>query len=243
MEDDNERNNGLEFEIRMKNLYTHMGFLGVETTKQSNDGGIDLIMTYEGKQCFAQCKEWYSKNIGRVDLQAFVGACTEHVKEDGQLILLFATTSNFTKQATEYAHTINSKGKIRVVLHSGKDIHAIEYEMIKNSVIENVKKDMMKEVKEQYERELQISYEELAQNYLKLLDYNNDVVSEHNELVDDYNNILISNKKLKDAYEAAKARCLKMAVDYDNIKNENIRLFTENLTLKNNLSSLTKQKY
>ena len=92
---------GIEFENLCKNLLEKMNF-EVSTTKQSGDGGIDLIAynhqpMLEGKY-IVQCKR-YSGSVGEPIIRDLYGVVNSERANKGILI----TTGTFTKSAVEFS--------------------------------------------------------------------------------------------------------------------------------------------
>lgn len=108
---------GYEFENYISTLLTKMGF-EVEVTQYSNDGGIDLIATYE-KPIFSgkyivQCKKW-ATSVGQPEVRDLYGVVMDQRANKGILI----TTSDFTAQAYDFA-----KGK-NIELINGKVLNTL----------------------------------------------------------------------------------------------------------------------
>ena len=96
---------GIEFEKICKTLLQHVGFQ-VETTKQSGDGGIDLIAYYnqaflKGKY-IVQCKR-YSGGVGEPIVRDLYGVVMSERANKGILI----TTGYFTSSAVKFAYDKN----------------------------------------------------------------------------------------------------------------------------------------
>lgn len=92
---------GLEFENLVQKLLIAMGF-DVDITKQSGDGGIDLVAynnqpLLEGKYII-QCKRW-SATVGEPPIRDLYGVVTHSSANKGVLI----TNSSFTKSAIEFS--------------------------------------------------------------------------------------------------------------------------------------------
>lgn len=92
---------GYEFEDYISNLLKNMGF-SITKTPYSNDGGIDLLATYE-KPVFSgkyiiQCKN-YTGLVGQPDVRDLYGVIMSENANKGILI----TPSNFTEQAYSFA--------------------------------------------------------------------------------------------------------------------------------------------
>lgn len=84
----------------------------------TNDGGVDGVIREDRfglDQIYVQAKRYSSGTIGRPDVQGFVGALTGKRASRG----VFITTSSFTKDAREYADTIQG---FRVILVDGEEL-------------------------------------------------------------------------------------------------------------------------
>lgn len=109
------------FERFVMDLLQAMGYGAskdhVQTTQQSRDGGIDGIIKQDKlgiDVIYVQIKHWRTDNlVGRAELQKFVGAIAGASKNSNGRGL-FITSSDFTKDAREYAD-----GQ-RMVLVNGK---------------------------------------------------------------------------------------------------------------------------
>jgi len=93
--------NGYQFEDYISNLFQKLGF-SVEATDYSNDGGIDLVATYE-KPIFSgkyiiQCKKW-SGPVGQPEVRDLYGVVMDQRANKGILI----TPSDYTQQAYDFA--------------------------------------------------------------------------------------------------------------------------------------------
>lgn len=92
---------GYQFEDYISNLFQKLGF-SVEATDYSNDGGIDLVATYE-KPIFSgkyiiQCKNW-SGPVGQPEVRDLYGVVMDQRANKGILI----TPSDYTQQAYDFA--------------------------------------------------------------------------------------------------------------------------------------------
>lgn len=121
---------GYEFEDYISNLFRGLGF-EVEATNYSNDGGVDLVATYNqpifaGKYII-QCKNWTS-SVGQPEVRDLYGVVMDQRANKGILI----TPSDFTQQAYDFA-----KGK-NIELINGKILNTI----IENNISEiNIKNE------------------------------------------------------------------------------------------------------
>ncbi len=103
---------GYEFEDYISNLFRKLGF-DVEATSYSNDGGIDLVATFNqpifsGKYII-QCKNWIGP-VGQPEVRDLYGVVMDQRANKGILI----TPSDYTQQAYDFA-----KGK-NIELINGK---------------------------------------------------------------------------------------------------------------------------
>lgn len=119
---------GIEFENLCQLLLKTIGF-DVETTKQSGDGGIDLIAYnhqtfFEGKY-IVQCKR-YSGSVGEPIIRDLYGVVTSERANKGILI----TTGYFTLSAIKFAEDKN------IELIDGEKLYKI---LDDNNLMENTK--------------------------------------------------------------------------------------------------------
>lgn len=116
------------FERLVMDVLTKMGY-GDSTnnsnivTKKSGDEGIDGIINQDKlglDKIYIQAKRW-NDNVSRPELQKFVGALSAKKSNKG----IFITTSDFTKEAREYATNLSHT----IILINGKDLtkFMIEY--------------------------------------------------------------------------------------------------------------------
>ncbi len=93
----------------------------------SNDGGVDGVIRQDKfglDQIYIQAKRYGSQTVGRPHVQNFVGALTGQHATRG----VFITTSDYSKEAREYAETIQ---QYRVILIDGEELVRL---MIENKV-------------------------------------------------------------------------------------------------------------
>ena len=96
----------------MIDVLVAMGYGGnreeaARVTQKSNDGGIDGIINEDRlglDVIYVQAKR-YQSNVGRVDVQNFVGALAGHQAHKG----VFITTSGFNDNAVQFAKTVPQK--------------------------------------------------------------------------------------------------------------------------------------
>jgi len=108
------------FETHVIKLLVKMGYGGsledAETVGRSGDGGIDGIIKEDPlglDMIYVQAKRW-DGNVGRPDLQKFVGALHGRHAKKG----IFITTSDFTELAIGYAERIASN----IILIDGNEL-------------------------------------------------------------------------------------------------------------------------
>jgi restriction system protein len=108
------------FERLVLELLVRMGYGGsreeaAKAVGQSGDGGIDGIIAQDRlglDVIYVQAKRWDSAVVGRPDIQRFAGALQGQRARKG----VFLTTSTFSKDARDYATSIDS----RIILVDGK---------------------------------------------------------------------------------------------------------------------------
>jgi restriction system protein len=109
------------FENIVMDLLLKMGYGGSdiengEVTKKSSDEGIDGIIKEDKlglDKIYIQAKKW-EKQIGRPDIQKFVGALQGKRAKKG----VFITTSEFSKDAYEYVNNLD----VTVILIDGEKL-------------------------------------------------------------------------------------------------------------------------
>lgn len=100
------------FEQIVVDVLVAMGYGGskaeaAQVTKKSNDGGIDGIINEDRlglDVIYVQAKRWQN-NIGRKEIQSFVGALAGYQAHKG----IFITTSDFIQNAFDYAKSVSQK--------------------------------------------------------------------------------------------------------------------------------------
>src|SRR5680860_1706929 len=89
-----------------------MGYGGAEgrgtVLGGSSDGGVDGVIDQDAlglSRIYVQAKRYAADNtVGRPQIQGFVGALHGHQAHQG----VFITTSHFSREATEYAASVNA---------------------------------------------------------------------------------------------------------------------------------------
>ncbi|MEX2607930.1 MAG: restriction endonuclease [Kiritimatiellia bacterium] len=118
------------FEQVVLDVLSAMGYGGsrqeaAEVTKKSNDEGIDGVINEDRlglDVIYVQAKRWQN-TVGRKEIQSFVGALAGKQAVKG----VFITTSDFNRNAMEYAHMVTQK----IILIDGKRLAdlMIEYQI------------------------------------------------------------------------------------------------------------------
>ena len=111
------------FERLVVELLLKMGYGGSRADAgkalgRSGDGGIDGIIKEDRlglDTIYTQAKRWTDKTVGRPDVQQFQGALSGHGAVKG----IFITTSQFTKEAVDYAAGLRNS---KVVLIDGNEL-------------------------------------------------------------------------------------------------------------------------
>jgi restriction system protein len=106
-----------QFEIFSRKLLQAYGFVQVNVTNLTSDGGIDgygkLRLGLATMNVAFQCKRWQG-NIGRPEVDKFRGAIQGEFEQG-----VFFATSDFTQQAKEASL---KKGAVPIILLNGKSI-------------------------------------------------------------------------------------------------------------------------
>lgn len=100
------------FEDLVVKLLVKMGYGGsfedaARSVGKTGDGGIDGIIKEDRlglDAIYVQAKRWQG-NVGRPDVQAFVGALTGHRARKG----VFLTTSSYSREARDYVKNLEAK--------------------------------------------------------------------------------------------------------------------------------------
>lgn len=111
------------FERLVVELLVKMGYGGTlrdaaQVVGKSGDGGIDGIIKEDKlglDAIYIQAKRWNDKTVGRPDVQQFAGALAGNKATKG----IFITTSSFTKEAVEFARSVNHS---KIVLIDGDEL-------------------------------------------------------------------------------------------------------------------------
>jgi restriction system protein len=106
-----------QFELFARKLLQVYGFVEVEVTNISSDGGIDgygkLLLGLATMNVAFQCKRWEG-NVGRPEVDKFRGAIQGEFEQG-----VFFVTSDFTQQARDASL---KKGAVPVILLNGESL-------------------------------------------------------------------------------------------------------------------------
>ncbi len=116
------------FERLVVKLITAMGYGGTladagKAIGKSGDGGVDGVIKEDRlglEQIYIQAKRRDDASVGRPEIQKFVGALLGKRARKG----IFLTTSTFTKDAREYASSLETK----VILIDGRELAAFMFD-------------------------------------------------------------------------------------------------------------------
>jgi len=100
------------FEKLMAALFKECGFAVEHFGGANPDGGIDLIISLDGKAGGVQCKHWKAWKIGVKEIREFVGALKDRGLERG----IFVTLQSYTSEARALAarHQIELVGELEI---------------------------------------------------------------------------------------------------------------------------------
>lgn len=87
-----------EFERLLAEAYRRQGYAVKETGGGGPDGGVDLVLTKEGKH-LVQCKHWKAYRVGVKEVRELLGLVTAELAEHGVLV----TSGRFTAEAVAFA--------------------------------------------------------------------------------------------------------------------------------------------
>lgn len=80
------------------------------------DGGIDLLISKDGRTCAVQCRRWRTRDVGVRHVREFLGALTDAKIQKG----IFITLCGYTGEAKHLA----DKHGIEVVIETGLATYA-----------------------------------------------------------------------------------------------------------------------
>lgn len=155
---------GYQFEDYISILFRKLGF-AVKATDYSNDGGIDLVATYE-KPIFSgtyiiQCKNW-SSPVGQPEVRDLYGVVMDQRANKGILI----TPSDYTQQAYNFA-----KGK-NIELINGSVLKALISETSGfDSATAPLTNNSFRDDRYMYYQDRITDEPKIADNYVRMINY------------------------------------------------------------------------
>ena len=88
-----------EFELLISEAYRRQGYTVAELGGSGPDGGVDLVLTKEGKRTLVQCKHWRAFSVGAPVVRELLGVMTDRGAHAGHIV----ASGRFTAQAREFA--------------------------------------------------------------------------------------------------------------------------------------------
>lgn len=155
---------GYEFEDFISGLFRRLGF-EVEVTNYSNDGGVDLVATFNqpifsGKYII-QCKNWTGP-VGQPEVRDLYGVVMDQRANKGILI----TPSDYTQQAYDFARGKNIElinGIVLRELISSENAIEKEKDLVKTNSFQNNRYQY-------YQKNIE-NEPKNVQNYLQMIDF------------------------------------------------------------------------
>jgi CheY-like chemotaxis protein len=125
------------FEMFVRDLFEKMGF-NCELTKQSADGGVDVVMFKDGEKFVAQCKR-YKGLVGEPILRDLMGTMTHEKATKGFLV----TTGSFSQPAKKWSQGKNIElidkftlaGLVKRFIASDFQVELLGFEHAKNNLL------------------------------------------------------------------------------------------------------------
>jgi restriction system protein len=87
-----------DFELLVSEAYRRLGFAVEEVGQGGADGGVDLLLTRQGRKTLVQCKRWKAR-IGAPVVREQFGLMHHHNAHDVKIVC----ASGFTKEAINFA--------------------------------------------------------------------------------------------------------------------------------------------
>ena len=88
-----------DFEYLVSEAYRRKGFTVRENAGAGADGGIDLVISKDGKTILIQCKNWRAKSVGVTTVRELYGVLVAEKASEGVIVC----SGNFTRDAIEFA--------------------------------------------------------------------------------------------------------------------------------------------
>lgn len=98
------------FEFAVADVYSRLGY-HASVTRESSDGGVDVVLSKDGRTYYVQCKHYAPTTLVPVhEIREFFGVCMRR-HFDG----FFVHTSSLTPDAQEFASDVEVKKHIKIV--------------------------------------------------------------------------------------------------------------------------------
>lgn len=101
-----------EFEMLVAESYRRQGYQVVENGLGGKDGGIDLILTRNGRRELVQCKQWKRRNVDAATVREMWGLVNHHGADAVHIV----SAGGFTADANRFA-----RGKL-IHLVTGREL-------------------------------------------------------------------------------------------------------------------------
>ena len=88
-----------DFELLVSEAFRREGYQVIENFTGGADGGVDLVLTKEGRRLLVQCKNWKSRSVGVPTVRELFGVISAESADGGFVV----TSGNFTKEARAFA--------------------------------------------------------------------------------------------------------------------------------------------
>ena len=99
-----------EFEFGVGDVFASLGYR-VNVTKESSDGGVDIILTKNGQTTYVQCKHYATTTpVAAHEVREFFGVCMQKHFNG-----IFVHTSNLTSSAQEFVSEPGVKRYLKIV--------------------------------------------------------------------------------------------------------------------------------
>lgn len=88
-----------DFELLVGEAYRRHGFRVDEIGQGGADGGVDLILSRDGRKVLVQCKRWAKSNLGAPAIREMAGLLMHHNAHEAKIVC----ASGFTKEVIKFA--------------------------------------------------------------------------------------------------------------------------------------------
>lgn len=87
-----------DFELLVGETFRRQGYAVQETGQGGADGGVDLVLTKNGKKSLVQCKNYRSTSIGVSVVREMFGLMVHHKADE----VFIVTAGNFTRKSIDF---------------------------------------------------------------------------------------------------------------------------------------------